>query len=189
MPVVHSRSVAANATGLDRFVALPLLAALVLLPVGVVLPLMTVETVFFFGDEFSILDSLIVLFDAGEIMLFILLGVFGILLPVGRLFFASIMWFRLPADDARARTFAKVIATLGKWSMLEVLILAIAIVSTKLSLLGEAHTNPGIYFFTGAVLCQMAGFQWLRTAGARVCARLANAPNPSSLSNLWNNVQ
>ncbi len=189
MPLVHSRSIAANATGPDRFVVLPLLAALVLLPVGVVLPLMTVETVFFFGDEFSILDSLIALFDAGEILLFVLLGVFGVLLPVGRLLFAGLLWFRLPADDARARAIAAVIATLGKWSMLEVLILAIAIVSTKLSLLGEAHTNPGIYFFTGAVLCQMAGFQWLRAAGARVCARLATAPEPSASADLWNNVK
>jgi paraquat-inducible protein A len=189
MAFVHSRSIAANATGPDRFVALPLFAALVLLPVGVVLPLMTVETVFFFGDEFSILDGLIVLFEAGEVFLFVLLGLLGILLPVGRLLFAGFLWFYVPADEPRAQAVAAVIATLGKWSMLEVLILAIAIVSTKLSLLGEAHTNPGIYFFTGAVLCQMAGFQWLRAAGARVCARLANAPNPSAPPDLWNNVE
>jgi paraquat-inducible protein A len=175
MALTHSRSIAANAAGADRFVALPLLAALVLLPVGVVLPLMTVETVFFFGDEFSILDSLIALFDAGEVLLFVLLGVFGVLLPAGRLLFAGLLWSRLPADGRRAQKAAAVVATLGKWSMLEVLILAIAIVSTKLSLLGEAHTNPGIYFFVGAVLCQMAGFHWLRAAGVRVCARLAPA--------------
>lgn len=184
MALIHSRSIAANAAGPDRFVALPLLAALVLLPVGVVLPLMTVETVFFFGDEFSILDSLIALLDAGEILLFVLLGVFGLLLPAGRLLFAALLWCRLPADDARSRALAAAVATLGKWSMLEVLVLAIAIVSTKLSLLGEAHTNPGIYFFTGAVLCQMAGFHWLRAAGARVCARLAPAPGPSAPADL-----
>jgi paraquat-inducible protein A len=184
MALIHLRSIAANATGADRFVALPLLAALMLLPVGVVLPLMTVETVFFFGKEFSILDSLIALFDAGEVLLFVLLGVFGILLPAGRLLSAGLLWFCLPADNARARKAAAVIATLGKWSMLEVLVLAIAIVSTKLSLLGQAHTNPGIYFFTGAVLCQMAGFHWLRAAGARVCARLATAPDPPAPADL-----
>ena len=73
--------------------------------------------------------------------------------------------------------------------MLEVLILAIAIVSTKLSLLGAAHTNPGIYFFTGAVVCQIAGFHWLRAAGARVRARLARASDSSGPSDLWNNVE
>ena len=176
MPLVHSRSIAATATGRDRAPPVLLAAGVGLLPAGLVLPLMTIETFFVFSEEFSILDSLVTLLREGEVLLFVLLGFFGIALPVGRLAFATVIWFAVPADETRFDRLLGWITALGKWSLLEVLILAVAIVSTKLSLLGDAHTNPGIYLFTAAIGCQIAGFHWLRAAGARVRAREAPAP-------------
>lgn len=52
--------------------------------------------------------------------------------------------------------------------MLDVLLLAIAVASIKMSVVGDAHANPGLYLFSGAIIASMLSLHWLKVAGDRL---------------------
>lgn len=169
------KSIAALSKGRDRLIPVMLVAAGVLLAGGLALPIMRVNSFFVFSSAFSILDSLAALFEAEEYFLFGVIFAFTIAFPVTKLISAGLLWAGVDVDAANFDGTLEAIDTLGKWSMLDVLLLAVAVASIKLSVVGEAHTNPGLYLFFGAIILSMLGLQWLKRAGKRLRARLPGA--------------
>lgn len=167
------KSIGALAKGRDRLIPAALIAAGVLLASGLALPVMSVNNFFIFSSEFSILDSLLALFEAEEYFLFGVIFTFTIIFPITKLVYAGRLWARVDVDASNFDRTLDIIDTLGKWSMLDVLLLAVAVASIKLSVVGEAHTNPGLYLFCGAIILSMLGLQWLKAAGRRARAELS----------------
>ncbi len=171
-PKVSPKSIAALSKGRDRLIPVMLIAAGVLLASGLALPIMRVNSFFVFSSKFSILDSLLALFEAEEYFLFGVIFTFTIIFPVTKLVYAGMLWARVDVDAANFEGSLEIIDTLGKWSMLDVLLLAVAVASIKLSVVGEAHTNPGLYLFFGAIILSKLSLQWLTAAGKRLRAKL-----------------
>ncbi len=165
---MSGKSIGALSRGRDRLIPAALAATGVLLAAGLSLPVLRVDKFFIFSDRFSIIDSLIALLGAEEYFLFAVIFAFTVVFPVTKLFYAARLWAAIDVDDPRFARTLGTIDTLGKWSMLDVLLLAIAVASIKMSVVGDAHANPGLYLFSGAIIASMGSLHWLKVAGDRL---------------------
>ena len=165
---MSAKSIGALSRGRDRLIPWALAAAGILLAAGLSLPVLRVDKFFIFSDRFSIIDSLIALVRSEEYFLFTVIFAFTVVLPVTKLIYAARLWAVIDVDDPRFARTLGIIDTLGKWSMLDVLLLAIVVASIKMSVVGDAHANPGLYLFSGAIITSMLSLHWLKVAGDRL---------------------
>ena len=138
------------ATGIDRWAVGPtLILALVLLAAGIVMPSLTVRTLAILSDSVSILSGLIVLWDDDQYFLFLVLLVFSVLFPTVKLVFGLWVWFFAGAADHA--TIGRLEA-LAKWSMLDVLVIALIVAALNVTVISGVFVHAGLYMFTGSVI-------------------------------------
>lgn len=147
---------ASSARGWDRWVPAALVASLALLLAGLALPVMTVDKFFVLSARFSILGSLEALWRAQEYFLFSAVGLFSVAFPVAKLAACLAAWY-----GARLRT--GWIEELGRWSMLDVFLLAILLVTIR-GAGTRARTEIGLYVFAAAVIVSILAARWFRAA-------------------------
>ena len=141
--------------GFDRHLWLFLGLATVLLIAGWTLPLMTVEHFFIFDDQITILGALARIQQNGDSLLFLLVGLFTVVFPVLKLALALAIWWRLGQGDRRLSRFAALMDSVGKWSMLDVFVVALLVVIIKVSLVADVTLHVGLYVFAAAVILSM----------------------------------
>lgn len=127
-------------------------AAIVLFAIGLFAPLFTVEKLMIFADTVSIVSSLLQLAREGYPLLFALLLVFSVLLPLCKLaVLVRVQWFRI-ASTAR---WLQWVDQLAKWSMLDVYVVAVLVISIKLDYIANVRIRFGLYAFAASVLLSM----------------------------------
>jgi paraquat-inducible protein A len=156
MPFVHPNSLAARTRGPDRLLGLALAAAVVLLAAGWVLPLMTVSKLLVLYDEVSILSGAARLWAGGYYVLFAVIVVFSVVFPAAKISLAGFMWLRLDLGRQGLPKALDIIDGLGRWSMLDVFVVALTVVAVEVSLVSDVAIHPGLYCFAGAVVISMA---------------------------------
>ncbi|MGD1876570.1 MAG: paraquat-inducible protein A [Kiloniellaceae bacterium] len=166
-------TLAAESRGLDRFLGLLLIAAAAALIAGWMLPVMTVRTLLVFYDEVSILTGAFRLLESGDVALFILIVLFTVVLPVAKLVFAWLAWSRLHVDDPKVRRLLGWVEAAGRWSMLDVFVIAMLVVVIKLSLVSDVAIHAGLYVFVAAVILSMIAVRRIAVLAQR---RLRAAP-------------
>jgi len=143
--------------------SLAILAASVCLALGVTLPIIKLTKFVFWSTEHSLLSTVQVLIHDGQTFLGITVLVFSIVFPVLKLFYL-LMVSTLPASEIqRLSRQLKALEWIGKWSMHDVLVLALTIFFIKSQGLFDAASLSGVYFFTAAVLLMILSYAWLRT--------------------------
>jgi len=147
-----------------------LLAAAGLLALGLLLPIVRVERLWLFERETSLLGLAYGLLGHGEIFLGTVVTVFSVIFPAGKLAVLAWLMWRAPHGAAAHRALGWV-ERLGRWSMLDVLVVALVVFSIKASGWATAASRPGLYCFAGAVVLTMV-------AAARMRRRLASAERP-----------
>jgi paraquat-inducible protein A len=130
---------------------LSILGAAILLAFGIYLPLLRVTQLIFLESNYSIVSGIEELFRDGEYFLGILILLFSVVFPVGKIVALTIIWTARLTNTERMRALDW-LGHLGKWSMLEVLIVALMILSFKLKVLAHAETRYGIYIFSLSVI-------------------------------------
>ena len=141
-----------------------LLAALALLVPGVFLPLVTVEKLLIFTDQVSLYGGIVGLYDSGEYFLATVLLAFSLVFPLIKILIGLVVASR--GGPQAAPRLLGALAWLGKWSMLDVFIVGLLVVSIKSNYLADAGTEPGLYFFTASiVLSLLATHRLLRKGG------------------------
>jgi paraquat-inducible protein A len=70
--------------------------------------------------------------------------------PIAKLGILAFLWF-VPFDEDRRQRVLHWTSTLGKWSMLDVFVVAIIIVVSQLGGLIEASARIGVYVFAAAI--------------------------------------
>ncbi len=148
-------SLPAPRRGIDRYLGLLLAASIALLLLGWLLPVMTVRTLLVFYDEVSILTGILRLLESGDILLFLLIALFTVVFPVAKLALAFIAWRRLVAVSPHLRRTLGWVETLGKWSMLDVFVVALLVVVIKVSMVSDVQVHVGLYVFATAALLSM----------------------------------
>lgn len=160
-------TLAAESRGVDRLLGLLLLAAAAALLAGWLLPVMTVRTLLVFYDEVSILSGAFRLLESGDYAIFLLIVLFTVVLPVGKLAVAWLAWAWLRVDDIRVRRLLGWIEAIGRWSMLDVFVAAMLVVVIKLSLISDVEIHAGLYVFIAAVILSMVAVRRIATLAHR----------------------
>ncbi|MGB0898911.1 MAG: paraquat-inducible protein A [Psychrobium sp.] len=132
------------------------LVTALLLVTGLTQPMFTFTHFYFFDDTFSLVDAIFHLAAQGEYILFGLLFLFSLVMPVVKMLMLlySINAGQLLTPIQRLRL--DKIAKLGKWSMLDVYVIAILAVTIKLSLIASVTIHYGLVAFAISVTLSMA---------------------------------
>ena len=101
---------------------------------------MQFEKLYFFTETPSLISIIAGLWSDGEILLSLVVVAFSIVFPMIKLFTAFQAVFL--GESAKGWT-----AALAKWSMMDVLLVAIAVFAAKTSGLANAVSQPGLWFF------------------------------------------
>lgn len=140
-------------------------AAAVCLGLGLSLPSLEFHRFFLLSERHSLIGVVIALLEEREYFLGLVLGAFSVVFPVlklvalGRMAAARIGGGGVPAATARRA------AMFGRWSMLDVLVLALVVFAIKRSGLADAVALPGIWFFALAALLSIVAARLLETRG------------------------
>ncbi len=125
-----------------------------LLITGLSLPLLHTQQMVFWKSSYSVWAGVIELWKQNELALALILFFFSIVFPVVKLLGLTLLWFERLPEERRARLLHW-LGLLGKWSMLDVFVVAILIVLVKLGPLAKIEPRVGVYVFTAAIGCSM----------------------------------
>lgn len=140
-----------RATGTDRWLGVALGASLVGLVVGLLLPAITIRSLFL-AREYSLLESVFAFLTDGDWFLFVVTFLFSVAFPVVKIVTGLVLWFVLDATGAYARPALGWLAAMSKWSMLDVFIIALVVLVADGRLLTSADIQIGAIVFSAAVL-------------------------------------
>ncbi len=131
---------------------IPLLigAAAVLLATGLCLPLFHVTQMVFWKSSYSVITGVVNLAKEGNVFLALIIFVFSVLFPIIKLLALAYLWMAALPNARRAAALYW-LGFLGKWSMLDVLLLALAILAVKMQALAKVEPQVGVYVFCAAV--------------------------------------
>jgi len=132
-----------------------LIVAASLLIAGFMTPMMTITKLVFFSDSFSLLRGIYELFQSGHYFLFILVGGFSVVLPILKI----LLLFRVitygAIESEKVNKLVHLMHEYGRWAMLDVMVVAILLVTVKLGAIASIEIHAGLYFFGLAVLLIM----------------------------------
>ena len=111
--------------------SLTILLASVSLALGISLPILKLSKFGIWTTEHSLLSTVTVLIQEGQMFLGLIVLVFSILLPVLKLLYLLLVSTLPPAEIARQSRRLRALEWLGKWSMHDVLVLALTIFFVK----------------------------------------------------------
>jgi paraquat-inducible protein A len=123
------------------------------LTAGLLLPALSIVQLRLFETRYSILGGLAALRDQREWLAFAAILLFSVVFPYLKLMLLAALWL-LPAGPRDGRALFALEAR-GKWSMLDVLVVALAVVSLQSSFFVDSRLQAGIYWFAAAALCSM----------------------------------
>ncbi len=149
--------------GLFAFVVpILLFASTACFALGLVLPIAVFERLFVFTDRPSLIGVVNGLWRDGDVTIAVVVAMFSILFPAAKLL---VLHFAACQPD-RAHWVGRV-GLLSKWSMADVLVVAIAIFAAKTSGLAEAATQAGIWFYATAALLSAIAAAFIRKNGPK----------------------
>lgn len=127
-----------------------------LLIIGASAPMFTFTQFYFFDDTFSLVGGIFHLLSRGELVLFTILFCFSLLMPLLKMLMLlyTINVSTLQSNQHLRRL--STIALIGKWSMLDVFVVAILAMTVKLSLVAEVKIHHGLLVFTIGVIASIA---------------------------------
>jgi paraquat-inducible protein A len=117
---------------------------------AIMLPILTIEQ---FGQrhQTSLLSGSLELVQHGHFVVGVIVLVFSIVFPLIKILgLLELCWFGLLQRRHQALMF-RVMEAMSKWSMLDVMLLALLVMTVKLSGLVEFHLGPAVFAFVGCV--------------------------------------
>jgi paraquat-inducible protein A len=149
-----------------------IILATVFFALGVMLPAIRFTTVFVWTNQHSVATIIWALYKNEEFFLCFVIFMFSIFFPFMKLFYLLTLVTSpdLPAEF-RARSISAM-EWLGRYSMTDVMVLALMIFYINASGYTEASVLPGIYFFAASAIMTMFAYGWANS----VTPGLASAP-------------
>ncbi|MEJ2118348.1 MAG: paraquat-inducible protein A [Alphaproteobacteria bacterium] len=153
-----------------RFLLLSLLlvGASVCLALGLTMPILRLTRFYIWTDVHSLISIVGELYLRDEVFLAVVIMLFSIVFPILKLLYLCVLHFGAYVYDGSRRPWLKRAAILGKWSMLDVLLLALLIFYVKTSALTDAVSMSGIYMFAASVVLTMVAHAFIEHEVERV---------------------
>lgn len=164
----HPNALAGQAGG---FWIGPLAAGnLALLVAAWFLPIMTLTKFWFWSDRVSLWETAAGLLVQGEILLFAIVAGFSMVFPAAKLLTAGWVWARVDAASPGGSRAVRLMEALGRWSMIDVFVVALVVVAVKVSLVTDVGVHSGVYVFAAAAAASIALMAWIGRALKRAAA-------------------
>ena len=132
---------------------LMLAAALVLAPLffglGVVLPLVRFETLYFFDQTPSLLGVIASLWRGDDPALAVVVGLVSVAFPVIKMVAISA---EAVGIEHRSGLAMRLLPHLSRWSLMDVVLVALVIVAAKTGGIAQAFSQPGLWLYAGSAL-------------------------------------
>ncbi len=138
-----------------RRLRLLILLACFLLAVGLVAPIVTLEKFLLIENTFSVLSGVLQLLQEGRWFLFLIIAGFSVVLPLLKLYVLYRLLGRHCRNTGQLRRYLHWMHLYGKWSMLDVFIVAVLVVAVKLGAIAQVEMRYGLYAFAASVLLTM----------------------------------
>lgn len=134
-----------------RRILWPLLffTACLFLGLGLFLPIIRFDRLYFFSETPSLVELVAALWQQGDFLLALLVGAFSIVFPVIKL---AGMGFQAVSRSREEGLFQRVLPYMSKWSMMDVMLVAIVVFAAKSSGLAVAVAQPGLWFYAGSAI-------------------------------------
>ncbi|MEO1649367.1 MAG: paraquat-inducible protein A [Pseudomonadota bacterium] len=162
-----------------------ILAASVCLALGITLPILKLTKLVFWTTQHSLASTVWILFQDSQWFLATVILLFSIVFPVLKLLYLLLLSTLSREEIARRSRQLRALEWLGKWSMHDVLVLALTIFFIKSQGVYDATSLNGVYFFTAAVVLMILAYAWLRTEATE---NIAPPEPPRPVSGIWNFV-
>ncbi len=171
--------------------SLAIIGASISLALGVSLPSIKLTKFYFFSTEYSLITTVLTLVQRNQIFLGSLVFIFSILLPVFKILYLIMLTTMTPEALQNQYGRLRTLEWLGKWSMHDVLVLALMIFFIKSQGIYDATSLSGVYFFTLAVMFMILAYAWLnifslnavKASTQQIEAAMAPRKPPSTLRN------
>jgi paraquat-inducible protein A len=144
-----------------RLIPFFIAAAFVLFATGIFFPFFHVTKLWIFDDAVSVVGGIMTLFHEGEYFLFAVLTLFTLVFPCIKLGLLAIIWLERENNLEKVRRLNALVHNLGKWSMLDVFVVAILIVAMKSAGVAAIHLGVGLYLFTFSVIATQFASGWV----------------------------
>jgi len=132
-----------------------LLVATALLLIGFVTPMLTLTKFVMFSNSLSILSGVWQLLQEGKLILFIIISLFSIVLPVTKIILLFSLLHPQTKHPIQQKKLLHLMHDYGRWAMLDVMVVAILIVTVKLGAIASIQIHNGLYIFALAVILIM----------------------------------
>lgn len=154
-----------NSTNTDQSIEIPetrarhlrwlLYVASMLFILGLFLPMLTISKFVFIRNSFSVFTGVLELLLDGQILLFVLVGGFSIILPILKIGVLYKILSRHSSSNPRTKRYLHLMHEYGRWAMLDVMVVAILIVTVKLGVVASVEVHSGLFVFGASVLLIM----------------------------------
>lgn len=149
-------SLAARHVRLDPLIKLALLLATILLLAGIFAPMLTLTKFVWFRSETSLFGAIVQLWRDAQYLLSAILLLFSVVLPVAKLVLLHRFWHADSSTRDQLQRFVDWVGHYGKWSMLDVFVVSLLLVTVKLGALASVEIHAGIYAYASAGILTMA---------------------------------
>jgi len=146
--------------------AVLVVAATVCLVLGLTQPVIKLTYLYFWSETYSLAAIVARLFEEGEFFLCGVIFLFSIVFPALKLIYLLAAFVLRPSGASAYGRFHASISWLGKWSMLDVLVLALVVFYAKSTSLSDAIALPGVYLFTASVILTMLAYAIVEGGGS-----------------------
>ena len=126
-----------------------------LLLVGLMAPIITLTKFVIVNNTFSVLSGVVELLIDGQIFLFAVITSFSIVFPILKITLLFLFLRTKPLRNGQFERSLKFMHDYGKWSMLDVFVVALLVVAVKLGALASVEMRYGLYAFFCAVVLTM----------------------------------
>jgi len=126
-----------------------------LLIAGFVMPMLTITKFMMVSNSFSIVSGIWQLLKDGQVFIFILVASFSIVLPIAKVGLLFNLLHPNTTHPNRRKKLLQLMHDYGRWAMLDVMVVAILIVTVKLGAIASIEVHSGLYIFGLAVLLIM----------------------------------
>ena len=138
-----------------------LLAVMVCLVIGLVTPMMTMTKFYIVDNSFSVISGIYELYQNGQYLLLVIITAFSIILPILKIYVLFRLVGKYSSEPKMLKRYMHLMHEYGRWAMLDVMVVAVLIVTVKLGAVASIEVHYGLYVFGIAVLMLMFITRWV----------------------------
>jgi len=137
-----------------------LVASLGLFLAGLFRPFTVVTKLWIFENEVSVYKGLATLMKEHEYFLFAILLVFTVIFPFVKINCLLALWLKRGLGRERVTRLFGFVASMGKWSMLDVFVVAILVLLLRSGSVASIKIADGLFLFCASVMLTQFASQW-----------------------------